>query len=160
MAQFRYSTTKFRTALIVATAITLMVAGLTWMMTGALDQASRMFWTAAAALVFFAMLSASMLIRFFRQEVIVAVRPTGLFDARYSPETIPWEQIRDITLRRTEDEYMLDVYFWYAQEIAERKGNQPEFTMDLSTLDAEPERIIRAIAQFKDIRATTDLQFA
>ncbi|MGI9401327.1 MAG: hypothetical protein ACR2O0_08745 [Rhizobiaceae bacterium] len=106
------------------------------------------------------MLSAPMLVRYFRREVIVAVRPTGLFDARYSLETIAWEQIRDITLRRTEDDYMLDVYFWHSQEKSERLGNRPEFTMDLSPLEAEPERIIRAIAQFKDIRATTDLQFA
>lgn len=160
MAQYRYSTTKFRTALVVAAAITIMVAGLTWMMTGTLNQSGRIFWTSVAALVFFAMLSASMLVQYFRQEVIVAVRPTGLFDARYSSETIAWEKIRDITLRRTEDEFMLDVYFWYSQEKAERMGNQPEFTMDLGPLEAEPERIVRAIAQFKDIRATNDLQFA
>lgn len=160
MAQYRYSAAKFRTALAVASAITVMVAGLTWMMTGAIDQSSRIVWTGAAAMVFFAMLSASMVLQYFRREVIVAVRPTGLFDARYSPETIAWEKIRDITLRRTEDEFMLDVYFWYSQERAARMGNRPEFTMDLSPLEAEPERVVRAIAQFKDIRATSDLQFA
>lgn len=159
MAQYRYSSAKFRTALIAATAITGMVAGLTWMMTGTLTQAGRITWTLAAALVFFAMISISMLIRYFRRDVIVAARPSGLYDARYSPEIIAWDRIRGIVLRRTEDEFMLDVYFWRSQQVAERTGHTPEFTMELGPLEASPERIVRAIAQFKDIHTSTDLDF-
>ncbi|MCU0789901.1 MAG: hypothetical protein MUE79_02430 [Nitratireductor sp.] len=155
--QFRYSAPKFRTTLLVASGLTVMVAGLAWMMLVAFGNAHPRLWTGVAALVFFGFVSAGMLVRYLRNEPVLAVYPTGLFYARHSSEPLSWETIREIVLRQRETEYELDVYLWKTQQASARQADRPDFTIELSILDAEPMEILEALSGHARLRAETGI---
>lgn len=151
--QFRYSIPKFRVTLAVAVALTGMVAWMAWMLLVAFGNPHARLFTALAALVFFGFVSATMLIRFLRGEVVLAVYPTGLLDARHSPETLAWETIREIVLRQTEGDIELDVYLWKPQRPASAAARQPDFTIELAPLDAPAQTILEAVGRHIEIRS-------
>lgn len=153
MAQFRYSAPKFQNALIVAGAMTAVVAGIAWMIAYVLDHTRATFWTLAATLIFFAFVSLNMVLRYFRHETVLAVQPTGLLDIRHSPDTVPWDAIRDIVLRRHEDEFELDVYLWELRQGRRGGDTSPAFTIALEPLDTGPEGVIRAIGEYRPVHA-------
>lgn len=158
MAQFRYSTSKFHNSLIVAGAMTAATAGLAWMIASVLDYTHATFWTIAASLVFFAFVSVTMLLRFYRQETVLAVQPTGLLDVRYSTDTVPWDAIREIILRQHEDEFELDVYLWEMRQGSGDREPVPAFTIALEPLDSGLEPILRAIGEYRPIHAEDGTQ--
>jgi hypothetical protein len=149
MAQYRYSAPHFRRAVLAAVAMTAMVAGVVWMVTKAAARPDALFWAGAAALLFFAFISVGMLQRYARNAVVLAVRPTGLYDARYASRTIPWDEIKDIILRQHENEFELEVYLWKLR----RDRNEPvaDFLVDLAQLDDDPERIVNEISAYKPV---------
>ncbi len=155
--QFRYSRPKFRTTLVVAAGLTVMVAGLAWMMLIAFGSSHPRLWTGFAALVFFGFVSAGMLARYLRDQPVLAIYPTGLFYARHSGEPVAWETIREIVLRQREVEYELDVYLWKSQQMAARQSDRPDFTIDLAPLDGEPSEILDAISGHARLRAETGI---
>lgn len=152
MAQYRYSVPQFRRTVAVALALTAMIAGLVWMLTAAADRPDAAFWAAVAALVFFAFVSATMLWRFLRNEVVLAIRPTGLYDARKGSRTIPWEDIRDIVLLRHENEYALEIFLWRHQEDTGEPASA-DLVIDLEGLESDPGKIVRDISLYKRIVA-------
>ena len=153
-SQYRYSRPKFHVTLAVALGLTGMVTWLAWMMLTAFGSQHARLWSGLTALVFFGFLSARALLRFMRDEVVVAVYPTGLLDARYRRDIVPWESIREIVLRQSEQEFELDVYLWKPQAAASRV---PDFTMELAPLDAGPGELVAAIGRHARIRGETGL---
>ena len=159
MANYRYSTPQFRHTLVVAVAISAMVAGLVWMLLRASGNPDAGFWGAAAALVFFAFVSAGMLYRFIRNETVLAVQPTGLRDARHSSTTIPWEDVRGIMLRQRESEFELEVFLWRRQDVSSA-GRDPDFIVDLAPLDADVATILEDIGRHKNVETDRAMRFA
>lgn len=148
-SQYRYSKPAFHVTLAVAFGLTAMATGLAWMMLTAAGSPNANIWAAVVALLFFAFVSAQAIARFLRDEVVVAILPTGLMDARHGPDTVAWEDIREIVLRRAEDEFALDVHLWKRQGLA---GAAPDFTVELASLDAAPGEIVAAIGRHARIR--------
>ena len=113
----------------------------------ALPQANTI--TVISGLVFFGFCSAAMIWRYMRNDVVFAIRPDGLFDARYSSQAIPWDDIKDVRLERAENDFQLGVYLWPRNQNSASSG--PTFTVDLSPLDGTVDQIIRALAEHKNI---------
>jgi hypothetical protein len=155
--QFRYSTPKFRMTLAVAAGLTAMVAGLAWMLLVAFGNHHPRIWTALAALIFFGFVSAGMLLRFLRNEPVLAIYPTGLFYARHSREPLAWETIREIVLRQKETDYELDVYLWKPQPLARKAAGSPDLSIELAPLEAHPAQVIEAIGAHARVRAETGI---
>ena len=149
MAQYRYSVSRFRQTLITAAAMTAGLAGLVWMLLTGLRDPDAGLWALASGSVFFAFVSVSMLWRYYRNGVVLAVQPAGLYDARVSEVPVSWEDIRDIVLRQAEDAFRLDVYLWKRQEAATAV---PDFSIDLDSLNAGAGEIVNDIAAHSKIR--------
>ncbi|MEP1209593.1 MAG: hypothetical protein ABJM29_01380 [Rhizobiaceae bacterium] len=147
--QYRYSSNSFNRSVVTAVGLTLIVTFLIWLFARlmALPQANTI--TIISGLVFFAFCSAAMIWRYMRNDVVFAIRPDGLFDARYSSQAIPWDEIKDVRLERAENEFQLGVYLWPRQQTGKSSG--PTFTVDLSVLDGTVEQILRALAEHKQI---------
>ena len=92
-----------------------------------------------------------MIWRFVRNEVVVAIRPDGLFYARHSSQAVPWDEIKDVRLERAEDEFHLGVYLWPTKQTG--RDSRPAFKIDLMPLDGSVEQILRAVAEHKAIYA-------
>ncbi len=78
----------------------------------------------------------------------MAVRPDGLFDARYSSQAVPWDDIKDLRLGRAENDFNLSVYLWPDRTSS---GAGPAFDIDLSPLDAPVDQILQALSAYKQI---------
>lgn len=100
------------------------------------------YWiTLVAGVVFFSFCSAAMIYRYMRDEIIVAVRPDGLFDARHSSQALPWEKIKEVRLERQENEFQLLVQLWPMGEAPPKL-----IWIDLAPLDVDVEPMLQAIA--------------
>ena len=150
--QIRYSIPKFRETILIAVGLTAMVAGLSWMMLLAFGNPHARLWTALTALVFFGFISAPALLKYVRNETVLAILPTGLAYARYTDEPLPWESIRDVVVRQTENDYQLDVYLWKRQGAA---ATAPDLTIELAPLDAGPAAIVEALGKHVRVRFET-----
>jgi hypothetical protein len=149
--RFRYARAKVRSAILAALVMTAMVTGLTWMLLSAGYHPNKLLYTALSGLVFFAFVSAAMLLHYWRNSVVVAVLPTGLVDLRWQADPVPWEAIREIVLRRVEDEYELDVHLWPGPGNRGRP-NVPDHVMALAPLDASAAAILAALRPYADLR--------
>jgi len=147
--QYRYSSNSFNRSVVTAVGLTLIVSFLVWLFSRlmALPQANTI--TIISGLVFFSFCSAAMIWRYLRNDVIFAIRPDGLFDARYSSQAIPWDEIKDVRLERAEDEFQLGVYLWPRDQVTKIGG--PTFTVDLSPLDGTVQQILKALSEHKSI---------
>jgi hypothetical protein len=159
-AHFRYSVPKFRQTVIIAAALTALVSALAWMLLVAFASRHPWLWTALVATVFFGFVSAPSILRFLRNEVVLAVLPTGLYHARIGPDPLSWEGIREIVVRQAESEFQLDVYLWKAQPGSEATGGQasqpkPDVSIELGPLDAPPAAIIEEIGRYARVRLET-----
>ena len=169
MTSLRYSRPKIRVALVVAAAMTAMVSATLWMILNVFHFAHTDLVSALSALVFFAFVSVAMVVRYLRNQVVLAVRPTGLYDARWRAETIAWQDIREIVVRRVESEYELDVYLWHRQKPGQtpghesgksqaggQSGHQPDYVPDhiieLAPLEGDAASIIPAIGRHVSVR--------
>ncbi len=146
MNRFRYSRTKFWLAIIVALGLTAMVTGLTWMIFTRLGNPSADAITAVAGLIFLAFFSARMALLYFRDDVVLAILPTGINDARWARGSIEWERIKEITLRQRENEFQLDVHLW------PDSGASEILSIDLEALESDVETITSAINIHMPIR--------
>lgn len=150
MTRFRLSTASMRTMVSVAAAMTATISGLVWMALVAQGSPHTMFWTVAAGAAFFAFCSAALLWRYLRDDVILAALPTGLFDARWRREPVAWDAIRELVLRRVENEFELDVYLWRPQAKA---TNRPDHVIEIAPLEGGVEAVVAAISRFAPVRA-------
>ena len=143
--RFHYAQSSFRTDILSAAGLTLIVSCLSYLFLrlGAVSNAS--WWTAATALVFFAFCSAAMIVRYLRGAVVLAVRPDGLYDARHSRQAWLWSDILELELRRTENEFQLVVTTWG------RAGKMRQKSLDLAPLDADVNTILQAISTYKPV---------
>jgi len=86
---------------------------------------------------------------YLRNEIVLAIRPDGLFDARYSAEAVPWDRIKDLRLGRVENDFHLYVYLWPDRFL--RTDEKAEFVIDLASLDAGVEQILAAMNVHKPV---------
>jgi hypothetical protein len=116
------------------------------------------FYTVLSALTFFAFVSATMVLRYLRNDVVLAARPTGLYDARWQSETVAWERIREIVARRRENDVELDVYLWRPQEagrvkeVPGRPDHVPDHIIELAPLEGDAGGMVEAIARHVRLR--------
>ena len=69
--------------------------------------------------------SARMALQYFRDEVVLAILPTGIEDLRWSVGLIEWERIKEITLNRRESEFWLKIHLWPEAGISQKHSNCP-----------------------------------
>lgn len=146
LTRFRYSPTKFWISLTVALGLTAMVTGLTWMIFTRQGNPNANTITAAAGFIFLAFFSARMAIQYFRDDVVLAILPTGIEDTRWGRGTVEWEQIKEITLRQRESNFELYVHLWPV----ENKSTQ--LPIDLDVLESDVETILAAINVYIQVR--------
>ena len=154
-AQYRYSKDRFRINLAIAIGLTAMICALIWLLLGIYGSRYMNTWTIIAGLVFFAFISARMIAQYFRDEVVLAIQPTGLYDGRLNQEIIEWEKIKELVLSRREQEFTLAVYLWPKtadKSVDEDHNQEAHYMIDLAPLDAAPEKILETINQYKPIR--------
>lgn len=147
--QYRYSRNSFNRSTVSAVGLTLIVCFLVWLFARLLGLQNANTITVISGLVFFGFCSAAMIWRYMRDEIVLAIRPDGLFDARYSSQAVPWDEIKDVRLERAENDFQLGVYLWPDKRA--NSDDSPEFIIDLSPLDASVEQILHAVAEHKSI---------
>jgi len=147
MNRFRYSRTKFWLAMIVALALTAMVTGLTWMIFTRLGNPDADLITAIAGFIFLAFFSLKMALQYFRDEVVLAIMPTGINDTRWGRGLIEWELIKEIVLRQRENEFELVVHLW------PNAGLGQGLAIDLDALEGDVETITNSITRYMPIRS-------
>lgn len=146
--QFRYSREGFRYNLAVAIALTALFCGFVWLITGVYGTAWHTMITVVAGSIFFAFISARMLAQYWRDDVVLAVQPTGLYDGRIGGDTIPWDAIKELVVIRREQEFRLEVILWPGKE-----GGRPRsHEVNLSALEGGSQAILEAIHAYKPIR--------
>lgn len=158
MTGFRYSRPRFRTSVLIAAVMTAAVCAGVWMLATVFGVRHAAYYAAIAATIFFAFISATMLVRYLRGEVVLAARPTGLYDGRWRSEAVPWDSIREVVVRRKEDEIELDVYLWQRQAAdgSVRAQARPDHTVELAPLEGDAARVVEAIARHVRVRSETD----
>jgi len=146
---FRYSQTSFQNSVLAALGLTLIVSFLVWLFSQLLGMRYYNSITAVSAIIFFGFCSAAMVWSYLRNEIVLAIRPDGLFDARYSAEAVPWDRIKDLRLGRVENDFHLYVYLWPDRFL--RTDEKAEFVIDLASLDAGVEQILAAMNVHKPV---------
>ena len=145
--QFRYHRESFQRTLAIAIGLTLAVCGLVWLLLGIYGVRQMNLLTLLTGLIFFAFISARMLARYFRNEVILAVQPTGLFDARIGDDVLPWDSIRELVLVRREQDYSLRIVLWGS------KGAKPQtHEVNLTALEGGAQPVLEAINAYRPVR--------
>ena len=136
-----------------AVGLTLIVTFLVWLFVRLLGLYYANTITVISGLIFFSFCSAAMIWQYMRRQVVVAVRPDGLFDARYSTQAVPWDEIKDVRLGRAENDFQLGVYLWPDKHGSWHKAGagQPDFQIDLAPLDAPVDQILQALSNYKPI---------
>ncbi len=134
--------------------LTLIVSFLVWLFSRLLGLRHADLITLISGAMFFSFCSAIMIWHYLRRAGVVAVRPDGLFDARYSTQAIPWDEIKDVRLARVENDFQLGIFLWpnFKKNKQINSGDAPEFFIDLSPLDAHPEKVLQALSEYKQIR--------
>lgn len=144
-ARFRYSRNSFQTNVVTALGLTAIVTFLVWLFARLAGSAHVSLITTVAAVTFFAFCSATMIWRYARGQVVMAVRPDGLFDARHSAQAMLWEDMRTLELRRAENEFRLVISKWG------QGGSAKDIELDLAALDADVGTIIEAISAYRPV---------
>ncbi len=150
MHQFRYSRSRFITMMIASLALTAAITFTVYVLLSTFGVRQYKFYTYATGLVFFGFLSASMIYRFLRQEVVLSIHHGGIVDTRLSGEVIAWDDIRNLDLQLVEQELKLHLVVWPHAAIA--KKGQKEFDIDLSILDANPAVVIASIERYQPVK--------
>lgn len=154
--RFRYSKTKFQINLAISIVLTAMICALTWMVLGIWGSVNRDLYTFVTGLIFFVFISAKSIRRFFQNEIILAIQPTGLLDKRWSEELVTWESIKEITLGQREEEVLLQVWLWphgSSKVLSVNKDTPPpDFNIDLDVLEGDANAIVNLIAKYHTIK--------
>ncbi len=148
-AHFRYSQTGFRRSVIAALGLTAIVSFLVWIFSRLAGLAHADLITLVSGALFFGFCSAAMIWRYLRNEIVFAVRPDGLYDARWSSQAVPWDEIKDVRLQRAENDFELGIYLW--PDRAKARAGAPEFRVDLAPLDAPVDQILQSLSAYKPI---------
>lgn len=152
-SQYRYSQSSFQRSVVTAVGLTLIVSFLVWLFARLLGLQYANTITFISGLIFFSFCSAAMIVQYVRREVVLAVRPDGLFDVRWSTQAVPWDEIKDVRLGRAENDFQLGVYLWpdrHGKDYRTGTG-QPDFRIDLAPLDAPVDQILQALSAYKPI---------
>lgn len=151
--QYRYAKASFERSVVTAMGLTAIVSFLVWLGARLLAAAHPNWITGISALVFFAFCSAMMIWRYMRNDIVLAIRPDGLYYARHSSQAVPWEEIKDINVGRREDEFELEVTLW--PRSGQPIGQQPNgtrgprvFSIDLAPLDAGAQQVVDALLPY------------
>lgn len=148
-SQFKYSKSGFRNNLIIALGLTALFCALVWMILGIYGSNYMNIFTALTGLMFFAFISARTIILYFKDEIVMAVQPNGVYDRRIGDELISWDEIKELVLIRKEQDYALKIVLWPTNNNAD---TQKTYLSNLSTLQGGSEPVLNAISQFKNIR--------
>ncbi len=152
MIELRYSRAKFKTTLLVAIMLTVMITGVTWMILTRLGNPYANLITALTALIFFGFCTVGMLWRYYNNEVVFAVRRTGLFDKRWPHEAVNWEDIKEVVLVQREADFSLEVRLWPQTS---KTAAEALLQIDLSPFDTSVQAIIDAIGSKVPLRRET-----
>lgn len=147
--QYRYSQAGFHRSVATAIGLTAIISFLVWLFARLAGFADAKTIASVAAVLFFSFCSAAMIWRYLRREVVVAVRPDGLLDARRSSQAMLWDDIREVRLGRAENEFRLILSVWA------KSGKAKDVEVDLSGLDADINTIIQAIAAYRPVTMDT-----
>lgn len=148
-SHFRYSQTSFQNSVLAALGLTLIVSFLVWLFSQLLGFRHYNSITAVSAIIFFGFCSAAMIWSYLRREIVLAARPDGLFDLRYSRQAVPWDRIKDLRLGRVENDFQLYVYLWPEKLL--QIDEKAEFVIDLASLDAGVDQILAALSAHKSV---------
>ena len=155
MIELRYSRKKFQFTLLSAILLTVMITALAWMLSIRLAYIYSTYITAGVALVFFVFCSIGMLSRYYRDEVILAVRQTGLFDKRLRRKIINWEEIKEVVLLQRENEFQLEIVLWpMSGSGVAGKNKKPKkpLTIDLEPFEIGIDDLMQAISGHAKVR--------
>ena len=153
MHQFRYSRSRFITMMIASLALTAAITFTVYVLLSTFGVRQYKLYTYGTGLIFFGFLSAGMIYRFLRKEVVLSVHQGGILDVRHSSNVVAWDDIRRIVLERVEREERLRVWTWpHTRRSAGR--DETNFVIDLSLLDGENETIIRSIERYHSVELT------
>jgi len=146
--ELRYSQAKFKTTLAVAILLTVMTTGVVWMILTLFGSNYKNAVTALVALIFFVLCSVGMLWRYYRNEIVFAVRNNGMLDTRWSREILGWDEIKEVVLLRHEAEFELEIRLWPRVQ-----GTNSEFrSVDLSPFDVAIEDVILEVEKHVSVR--------
>ena len=152
--QFRYSQSSFNSSVLAALGLTAIVSFLIWLFAQLFALQHYNIITLVSALIFFGFCSAAMIWRYMHKSIVVAVRPDGLFDARWKRQAVPWDEIKDLRLHRRENEFQLAVHLWPRDKRDD--DERMDFLIDLSPLDAPIDRVLEAFQPYKEINLGVD----
>ena len=147
--QFRYSQNSFQKSVLAALGLTAIVTFLVWLFAQLFGLRYYNSITLVSGLIFFGFCSAAMIFRYVRNDIVLAIRPDGLYDARYSSQAVPWEAIKDIRLGRVENDFQLSVLLWPRHQ--QPDGEETGFVIDLEPLDGGIEQILDGISGHKPV---------
>ncbi|MCP5036385.1 MAG: hypothetical protein GY945_02180 [Rhodobacteraceae bacterium] len=132
-------------------ALTGAIAFTTWVLLGTLSVPYYVEITWATSLVFFGFLSAAMIVRFLRSEVVLSIHHGGIVYRPYSTDVVGWEAIRSTTLELVEQELRLRVTLLKNPHLQD-KAEFEDFTIDMSLLDGDPETIVASIERYQPVQ--------
>ena len=115
--------------------------------------------TYATGLIFFGFLSAGMIYRFLRKEIILSIHHGGILDVRHSPEVLAWDDIKAIVLERVEQEMQLRVFFWQSTN-GVRQMKVTNAVINIELLDGDAAKIVASIERYQPVvRVSGQAQF-
>ncbi len=158
MHQFRYSRPKFNRGLIASLGLTAICTFLVFMLARILGFHQVWIITWAAGLIFFGFFPAPLLWGYLRNDVVLAIRPDGIFDARIGREPIAWDDIWEVALVRLEADWQLTLQLWPSPLVslnAKQTGARDRLVIETTSLDANIDEIIDAIRPYKTVMART-----
>ena len=147
--QFRYAPAAFRDTVLAALLLTGVVVFFVWLTGGLIGFRNPGQIAMVSGLVFFVFCSAATLWRYMRRAVVFAVRQDGLYDARLGAEAVPWSEIKEVVVRRAENDFHLSVALW--PDVAARRG-QATIDVDLSSLDGTVDGVVEALKPHANLR--------
>lgn len=151
-SQFRYARESFRRSVTTAVGLTMIVSFLIWLFLRLFGMTHAGFITAIAGAVFFSFCSIVMIWRYAANQVVLAVRPDGLLDRRHISEPIPWSNIKELRLLRSEDDFRVAISLWPdVRSGAVPSDRTTDYVLDLSPLDADAGHIVESLQRYKPV---------
>ena len=147
--QFRYAPAAFRDTVLAALLLTGVVVFFAWLVSGLIGVRNPGQIATVSGLVFFVFCSAATLWRFLRRSVVFAIRQDGLYDARLGTQAVPWNEIKEVVIRRAENDFHLSVTLW--PDVAARRGRSV-LDVDLSSLDGSVDGVVEALTAHTRLR--------
>ena len=115
--------------------------------------------TYATGLIFFGFLSAGMIYRFLRKEIILSIHHGGILDVRQSQEVLAWDDIKAIVLEQVEQEQQLRVFFWQTTN-GVRQMKVANAVINIELLDGDAASVVASIERYQPVvRVSGQAQF-